>query len=139
MADLASALEKLTAVASPAPSYNTDLVRQAWDAHTRNRKQATREAGQLSYDERIASDPIAYSYVDQLWTDHIIVRLSDDSCVGSYLRIPYTVNAPAASVSDVVFGTPEKVREVFVAASARTRAQSLDRVVLLARGGNSDA
>lgn len=131
MTDLATALEKLTAVASPTPSYNTDLVRQAWDSQTRARKQAARDSG-VSYDERMASDPVAYSYVDQLWTDYIIVRLSDDNRVGSFLRIPYTVKAPAASVDDVVFGAPEKVREVFVAASARSRACALDRVVALA-------
>jgi hypothetical protein len=134
MADLAAALERLTAVASPAVSYNTDLIRQAWDTQTRKRKETARaaNAGQLSYDDRVATDPIAYSYVDQLWTDHIIVRLSDDCRVGSYLRVPYTVNPPAAGSDDVVFGTPEKVREVFVAASARSRGQSLDRVLLAA-------
>lgn len=125
MADLAAALERLTAVASPAPSYNTDLIRQAWDDFTRSRKDTSKD---LTY-ERKASDPIAYSYVDQLWSDHIIVRLDDTSRMGCYLRVPYTVNAPAAGVADVVFGTPEKVREVFVAASARSRSQALDRVV----------
>jgi hypothetical protein len=126
VADLAAVLEKLTAVASPAPSYNTELVRQAWDAHTRSRKDTSAD---LSYRDRKAADPLAYSYVEQLWTDHIIVRLDDTSRMGVYIRVPYTVSAPAASISDVVFGTPEKVREVFVAASARSRSQALDRVV----------
>jgi hypothetical protein len=125
MADLAAALEKLTAVASPAMSYNTDLIRQAWNTVTRKRR-----------NDAIASssspEPIPYSYVDQLWSDHIIVRLDDDSSISGYLRVPFTVNAPGVGIEDVVFGTPEKVREVFVAASARSREQSLNRVLLAA-------
>lgn len=126
MPDLAAALEKLTSVASPALSYNTDLVRQAWETFTSSRKRT-----EGSHDERVAADPIAYSWIDQLWTDHIIVRVREMDRIGNYLRVPYTVNPPGSGVSDVVFGAPERVREVFVAASARTRVAALDRVVAL--------
>jgi hypothetical protein len=132
MADIASALEKLTAVASPVPPYNTDLVRQAWNSMVRARRDAVDES--ISYRDRRATDPLAWAYVSQLWTDHIIVELDNDGGSEKYIRVPYTVNAPASSISDVVFGEPVRVREVFVAASAKSRENALERVRLAAQG-----
>ena len=119
MPDFSTLLERLTA--SPV-SYNLDLVRQAWDRYVRDRK------------DESSSDPLAYSYVEQLWTDHIIVRQNSDDTIGRFLRVPFSVKPPATTSSDVVFGEPQPVREVFVAASARSRAAALDRVVALAVG-----
>ena len=121
-----TALQKVAAAqTAPVSRFNTELVRSAWSAITRRRSEARRAAhraaGDLAYSEPMAEDPIEYAYIDQLWTDHVIVRVGGEG--EKMLRIPYTVEAPGSAVEHVKFGKPEQVRVAYVAASmARGRA-----------------
>lgn len=125
-----SALQKIAAAqTAPAHRFNTELVRSAWSAIERRRREARRAARRTarelgSYAEPTVEDEMDYGYIDQLWTDHVIIRVEGNNT--EHLRIPYTVDAPGTSSDHVKFGQPEKVRMAYVAASRG--AQSLDRL-----------
>jgi len=121
-----SALDRVTLAAPSVESFNTDVVRSAWRALCERRRTAMREArraleaaGQAPVYEPVSdADPLTYSHVKQLWTDHIIIEVGEDAAT---YRVPYTVSPPGTTVESVVFGTPTRVVETYVAA-----AQSLD-------------
>lgn len=73
-------------------SFNTDLVRQAWNIQRR------------SFVSNPDS-PVAYSYIRELWTDHIIVDHEED---GYFEKVPYTVTG-----TEVSFGDPIPVKQVW--------------------------
>lgn len=141
MADAADSLTALQKVASeqssPAPRFNTELVRTAFNAIQRQRREIRRsrlravsESSEYKseYSAEVADDPLCYAWIEQLWTDHIIVHLEDAS---AYLRIPYTVAAPGTSADNVKFGTPEPVQQAYVALAASRRQKALDQVLAL--------
>lgn len=77
-------------------SFNTDMVRNAYDTQERAARQAHYKAtGETS------SEAMPYSYVKELWTDFVIVRYED---ADSLARIPYEVSGDSVS-----FGEPERV------------------------------
>lgn len=118
-----TALQKIaSAQTASAVRFNTELVRSAWDAVQRRRREARRAAMRSASDlgsglEPMPPDedePLDHGWIRQLWTDHIIVACGEgEKC----LRIPYTVEAPGTDIGHVKFGTPEPVRVAYVAAS----------------------
>lgn len=140
IADTVTALQKVTAARdqSAAPRFNTDLVRVAWglvQRHRREIRDARRRAVRDFDSNRVESesvmeeDPLCYAYIEQLWTDHIIVKLEVGA--SSYLRIPYTVAAPGTTADNIKFGVPEPVVETYVAASAKRGRDALSQLLEL--------
>lgn len=122
--EILSTLQKLAAGQSASVTrFDTSLVRTAWLQAVRRRREARRAARRAAQDLggtpeiEYENDPLDCSYIEQLWTDHIIVRLDDSPQV---IRVPYTVEAPGTTVDHVKFGTPENVRIAYVAATALT-------------------
>ena len=133
-----TALQKIAAAqTASAPRFNTELVRSAWSAIARRRREARRAAMRASQDfggetVSVAEDPMEYSYIDQLWTDHVIVIVGDNR--DEALRIPYTVEAPGTDPEHVKFGKPERVRMAYVAASgALSRVEAAAQTLELSR------
>jgi hypothetical protein len=131
VSDGLTALQKIAAAqTAPAVSFNTELVRSAWSAiqrrHSEARRAARRSLLEVSddYDRPMAADPIECCWIDQVWTDHLIVRL--DGVGDEALRVPYTVEAPGTSADHVKFGQPEKVRMAYVAASGPALTQVVE-------------
>lgn len=126
-----SALQKIAAAqAAPAVRFNTELVRSAWSAvqrrHRDAKRAARRAAGDLGgYDSMTIdySEEPGDGWIDQLWTDHVIVRHGDRE--DSFSRVSYTVEAPGTAPEHVKFGVPEPVRQAYVAASAQRGAAAL--------------
>jgi hypothetical protein len=137
MVDASESLTALQKIASeqssPATRFNTDLVRTAFNAIQRQRREARRALlksnGEIGeYGSPMAEDPLCYAWIEQLWTDHVIVRLEDAS---QYLRIPYTVSAPGTTTENVKFGKPEAVQQAYVAASAVRGQEAIDQILEL--------
>lgn len=83
-------------------SFNTDLVRRAWDNFERDRRRAARQNSDSIED---ASEAVPYSYVRELWTDYIII----DQENGVLFKIPYEVSG-----NTVTFKEPVRVKQAFV-------------------------
>lgn len=120
-----TALQKVAAAQAASVSrFNTDLVRSAWRAIQQRRREAR------AADPAGESDAFVCAYIEELWTDHVIVSV-DGPQPGGYLRIPYRVEAPGTAPEHVKFGAPEKVRVEYVAASARRRSEAVTDVLEL--------
>ena len=126
-----SGLDRVLLAAAPAAQFNTEVVRSAWRALAERRRAAMRDAYQalkvagqssLSYEKDMSEDPMSYSYIKQLWTDHIIVEVGDDNTLYS---VPFTVSAPGTSIANVEFGAPTRVVETYVAAAQRMDMDSI--------------
>lgn len=81
-------------------SFNTDIVRRAWDQQDRARRQAKRASG--GGDMTTESD---YTWVREVWTDHIIVEVEGGQ---GNLKYPYEVRGET-----VIFGEPTPVEQVW--------------------------
>lgn len=91
-------------------SFNTDLVRRAWSAHSRPHHDGPYEVS-------------AYSYITELWTDHIIVEREYDGDRPRYVRVNYSVVG-----DDVIFGDEVEVKHAWIEADEQL---TLDEVRLL--------
>lgn len=118
-----TALDRVVLAAPVVGHFNTDVVRSAWDRVCSRRRQARRAARQaLEQAGAVASygsleeedDPLFYSYIKQLWTDHIIVTGGSDR---DLFKVPYSVLDPGSTTDSVEFGTPVRVVETYVAAA----------------------
>lgn len=136
-----SALQRIAAAPAAQPRWNTEIVRSAWSAVQRRRREAERAArrsagdlgGELAVAPENAEDPVTWGWIEQLWTDHIIVRTGEGS--DSAARVPFSVDAPGTAPEHVRFGQPEKVRVAYVAASRA----GLDAVTLASvRASNAE-
>lgn len=88
------------------PSYNTDIVRRAWDAKCHAERKASsfgKEASEYPMD-------VPYSYVKELWTDYIIIE-EDGSPKPSLKKVPFSVH-PLTSI--VEFGEPVAVAQRYI-------------------------
>lgn len=91
-------------------SYNLDTVRSQWDERERVRRQAARErAAATAGDTEAVYTDILYRYVEEVWSDHLIVRGGKPSGV-QYLRVPYTVDESGKAK----FGPEKPVRKAYV-------------------------
>lgn len=90
-------------------SFNTDMVRRAWNA----REQAQRMAQKAQHGERYYDLPldekVPYTYIKETWTDFILVEMDDYPRGENVIKVPYTVNG-----LDVEFGDPIQVKQVWV-------------------------
>lgn len=112
----------LSAAEDSSQQFNTEMVRKAWYGWCEKRRAALRtaraaleeaSAAALVSDRLSEEDPLCYSSIHQLWTDHLILETSSDV----FYRVPYSVNSPGSLPENVQFGTPSRVMETFVAAS----------------------
>lgn len=90
-------------------SFNTEIVRRAWDAQERLRHHAYEEVHGDS--SNIASPPsefYSYHWVRELWSDFIIVESEGSGAQSTYLKIPYGVSG-----NKVFFGEPEPVEQIW--------------------------
>ena len=85
-------------------TFNTQVVRTAWEAITREKRQAFRKAnpGVDAY------EAVPYSYIRELWTTYIIVE-TEGRGGNAFAKIPYTVSKN----NEVTFGTPVAVEQVW--------------------------
>lgn len=92
-------------------SFNTDLVRKAWNEVQNNLRQAAR--AQLKAEGRDPYDgpeTVPYTYVRELWTDYVIVEIDGlGGNTGNLMKVPYTVSGSAVS-----FGEPVEVEQQYV-------------------------
>lgn len=95
-------------ILSDTSSFNTDIVRRAWS----NYQEACRDAEHAvartlpAYGVAPAKASFDWGYVDELWTDHIVVAYDS----GQTYKVSYSVG-PDNSVS---FGAPVAVRREWV-------------------------
>lgn len=85
-------------------SFNTDIVRGAWDARESAKRREYASAHPSSNYGDIA--PAPYAYIRELWTDYIIVQHEDPEEGICYYKIPYHVEN-----DEVVFGDETKVEQ----------------------------
>jgi hypothetical protein len=91
-------------------SFNTEIVRAAWDSIQRERRQAYRAAHPAaSGDETTAISDFPYRWITELGSDYIIVSADNDHGVQKY-RLSYDVNDD----DEVTFGEPKKIIQVWV-------------------------
>jgi hypothetical protein len=86
-------------------SFNTEIVRRKYNEVQAQMRQAARTAkGESYYDS-----PVPYTYIRELWTDHLLVEIENDNGVQKLASIPYTVSG-----EDVTFGEPVEVEVKYV-------------------------
>lgn len=114
------ALSRILLAAEDSRHFNTEMVRKAWYRWCERRREALRTAraaleeasvGDAVRDRMSEEDPLCYSSIHQLWTDHLIVETTSDT----FYRVPFSVGG--ALPENIQFGTPSRVMETFVAAS----------------------
>jgi hypothetical protein len=85
------------------PSYNTEIVRNAWYA-----KNGYDKFGAVE----VSDTPREYSYIKELWTDHIIVECeSKDGKSPKLKKIPFTIHP---ITHEVTFEEPINLEVVYV-------------------------
>lgn len=85
------------------PSFNTEIVRKAWD----EREQAARAVWRAEHPEvdgYSGPEYFSYSYIQEMWTDHIFVEIEQGGRYAerTWASIPYTVDGDV-----VTFGEAE--------------------------------
>lgn len=119
-----------------APSFNTEMVRQAWNEID----QAVRRAQHL-VDRAAGRDtdvPDSYSYVRELWSDYIIIEREGQASRGRGLaKVPYGVTEDGS----IYFGEPVTVEQQYVEVDDRFNEYELSQlsdVMLSAPGVSAD-
>jgi len=97
------------------PSYRTDIVRMAWDAQERVRREAWEQTHRpqesLMGDEiRDASSYYPYRWIKELWTDFILIEC-EIAGQPELWKVPFSVQP---LTQEVTFGDPVEVRQVYV-------------------------
>lgn len=92
-------------------SFNTDMVRRAWDDSERSRRNAAREqrAAELGIHSHDIDSPVPYSYIKEMWTDYLIVSIENYGTSDVLARVPYSVSGNV-----VVFGPATEVEQQYV-------------------------
>lgn len=108
--------ESLYVMLSNIPAFNTDIVRTAWDQVQRAARMKEQQARADGAELGDSYEPQAYtySYIRELWTDHILVEIDGPSFGIDFASIPYEVDAHG----NVVFGTPVEVVQQWAPANA---------------------
>jgi len=90
-------------------SFNTEIVRRAWDAQERERRHLYEELHEDAKDIAAPSSVLyPYRWIRELWSDFIIVECEGKDANQSFLKIPYTVSG-----NKVMFGEAEQVEQVW--------------------------
>lgn len=92
-------------------SFNTEMVRVAWNTRERALREAAFEKKNTYGDssEPVARDYYPYTYIKELWTDHILIEVEDKDGM-KLANVPYTV----ADNGDVEFGEAKAVEIRYV-------------------------
>lgn len=95
------------------PSFNTEIVRAAWDSIERAKRQAYDEAHASPAYEGAVRESYGYPYrwITELGTDYIIVSVDNNTGQDKY-RISYTVDEDY----DVTFGEQKRIHQIWVEA-----------------------
>ncbi len=95
-------------ILSSSSSFNTDMVRRAWDAAERERRRAYEASHPESRDISAPSSVMyPYSWIKELWSDYIVVEI-EDANQAKHLRVPYSVSG-----TDITFGEGTEVEQVW--------------------------
>lgn len=90
-------------------SFNTDMIRKAYnDVQTSMRRAARDQAKAEGRSNFEYEDNVPYTYIRELWTDHVIVEVEGNGQSG-LAKIPYSVSG-----STVSFGVPVEVKQAYV-------------------------
>jgi hypothetical protein len=90
-------------------TFNTDIVRKAWNDAREVERAAARAANGNNYEAAALSAP--YSYIRELWTDHVIVDVDGiGDSASKLLKVPYGVQ----DGKTVYFGEPTEVEIEYV-------------------------
>lgn len=89
-------------------SFNTDIVREAWNDMQRSLRNAARQqyANEHPGDAIPYDIEVPYNYIKELWTDYIIVQVDGYGNSGELFKVPYEVSG---SDNSVIFHDPVKV------------------------------
>lgn len=93
---------------SAVSSFDTELVRVAWDSIQSERRVAYNKEHQITGSEYYDSG-YHFQWIEELGTDYIIVKVNDDRG-GSKEKIPYTVD----DEQGVIFGPPVRIVQIWV-------------------------
>jgi hypothetical protein len=95
-------------------SFNVDAVRQAWSAQTSAARATARAAIKAAGGDPYDSDPEMppYSYIREMWNDHVIVELDRANGQQRLASVTYSVDNGV-----VTFGTPVEVKTTYVPVS----------------------
>lgn len=85
--------------------FNTDMVRTAWNSYQSAKREAYRIQARLRGTDRYEMDdyPVPYSYIKELWTDHILIENESEGgrpCTLS--KVPFTVDGATVSFGEEV-------------------------------------
>lgn len=98
------------------PSFKTDIVRGAWEAQERIRREQWERDHPREYrrsgdmEAEVTRDYYPYRWIKELWTDFILVE-TESGGQTELVKIKYTVNP---ITQDVTFGDEVEVRQVFI-------------------------
>lgn len=98
------------------PSFNTEIVRRAWNQKEQERREKARQnsgtyvADSTNDETTPALDTDGYTYIRELWTDYILLDVEVDGGL-SNVKVPYTVAG-----DEVTFGDPIEVKQLWVEA-----------------------
>lgn len=99
------------------PSFNTEIVQQAWNARQEAAATARRLAAKEAPNEKAANELVSdavmsdYAWIKELWTDFIIVRGVEPGGSEQLYKVPYTVDDDS---DEVTFATPQPVSVQYV-------------------------
>lgn len=93
---------------SSSSSYNTEMVRRAWDTQERERR-AQYEAAHPVPSDRVAptSELYPYRWIREMWSDYIIVEVEGEDGL-RFEKYPYSY-----SDGSITFGEPTPVEQVW--------------------------
>lgn len=105
---------EILCLANGVTSFNTDVVRQAWDTQARAWEQMHQAPMDPANEDVSAGSIYAHAYIKELWTDHLIASAGD----GDLYRVDYSVGDPDSdNDTDVTFADPVPVKVQYVAIS----------------------
>ena len=103
-------------ILSHIPSFKTDIVRMAWDAQERIRRNEWELEHPREYKSSsselvdVSTDYYPYRWIKELWTDFILVE-TEKAGQPELVKIRYEVNP---ITQDVTFGDEVEVRQVYI-------------------------
>ncbi len=102
-------------------SYNTDIVRTAWEGIQRERREGMRAQRKAMGLDTDISETVPYTWIKELWTDFIIINSEERDGI-NFTKVPYTVD----SNNDVTFGSPVPIEQKWVEADYELDADDLE-------------
>lgn len=112
---------------SAVPSYNTDIIRRAWDIIERARREAWNQAHKkdAEFDSGDARAEVApgnyypYRWIRETWSDFLVIENEELQRGQNLFKVPYTV----AAGNEVVFGEEIPVIQEYVEKDALSKSE----------------